>query len=47
LSEKQLAGFTVLVLVSRFHAPQAARIVFDALAGSADTPKRFRFPKSE
>jgi hypothetical protein len=29
LSEKQLTGFTVLVLVNRFHAPQAARIVFD------------------
>jgi len=29
LSEKQLAGFTALVLVSRSKAPEAARIVFD------------------
>jgi len=29
LSEKQLAGFMAFVLVSRLHAPEAARIVFD------------------
>jgi hypothetical protein len=39
--KKQLAGFTALVLVSRFHAPEAARIVSDCRM--ADDPAMMPF----